>query len=126
MDLDGYLRFVLALAFVLALIGLLTWLLRRFGLGGRIPVKMSGPKRLAIVEAMPLDGRRKLVLVRRDDTEHLIILGPSSELTVETGIPAEAAAKAKAGGAPGLGASVRKLAGNRRRRDKADDGGAAT
>lgn len=91
MDLDGYFRFVMALLFVLALIALLTWLARRFGLGGAA----SGPKaafgkRIGVVEVATLDGRRKLVLLRRDAVEHLIVLGPNSETVVETGISAPA------------------------------------
>ena len=37
-------------------------------------------------EAVALDGKRKLVLVRRDSTEHLVILGPNSETLIESAI----------------------------------------
>ena len=37
---------------------------------------------------MPIDNRRRLVLVRRDDREHLLLLGPQGETVVETNIPA--------------------------------------
>lgn len=50
MNLDNYLRFAAALIFVLALIGLTTWLARRFGLGNRAPQVRSGQRRLGIVE----------------------------------------------------------------------------
>ena len=80
-----YLRFISALVFVLALIGALAWVVRRFGLGGGLGVPRSHG-RLAIVEVAALDTRRRLVLVRRDTTEHLLLLGPTSELVVETGI----------------------------------------
>ena len=89
MEFSGYLRFLLALVFVLGLIGLATAVVRRMGLGFPVgALKRSGNRRLSVVETAPLDGRRRLVLVRRDDTEHLIILGPTSELVVETGIKA--------------------------------------
>jgi len=87
MDVTEYLRFALALVFVLALIGVLAAVARRAGFG--FPAKAirpSGTRRLSIVEVTPLDGRRRLVLVRRDDVEHLLILGPTSELVVETNI----------------------------------------
>ncbi len=84
MDLVEPLQFVFALAAVLALIGLLAVAARRFGLAGA--VSRSSGRRLAIVEAMALDGRRRLVLLRRDDLEHLIILGPSGETVVESRI----------------------------------------
>ncbi|MEZ5669592.1 MAG: flagellar biosynthetic protein FliO [Alphaproteobacteria bacterium] len=87
MALDDYLRFVLALAFVLGLIAVCAWLFRRYARGGGMPRRTTGGRRrLAVVEAIALDTRRKLVLVRRDDREHLIIIGQQSETVVETGI----------------------------------------
>jgi len=87
MDPGGYLRFLLALVFVLALIGVLAVLARRIGFG--YPASAVGRnrhKRLSIVEVAPVDGRRRLVLVRRDAVEHLLLLGPNSETVVETNI----------------------------------------
>ena len=88
MELDGYIRFLLALLFVLGLIGLLTWLARRLGLGGRVIPTTGRQQRIGVTAAIALDGRRRLVLLRRDDVEHLVILGPNSETVVESGIPA--------------------------------------
>ena len=87
MDFESYYRFVLALGFVLGLIWLASWAVKRFG----IEKNMTGPagekgKRLAIIEVQPLDARRKLVLLRRDTVEHLVILGNNQELLVEAGI----------------------------------------
>ncbi len=87
MDLDAYLRFVFALAFVIALIGLLAFAMKRYGLGGRMMRKVGGRRRLSVVEMMPLDGKRRLVLVRRDDREHLLVVGATGETVVERGIP---------------------------------------
>lgn len=47
-------------------------------------------RRLAFIERAYLDGGRKLLLVRRDDVEHLILIGGPIDLVVETGIQAEA------------------------------------
>lgn len=92
MDLDDYFRFLLALVFVIGLIGLLAILIRRFG--GRstqfLSSRMGRSRRLSIVETLPIDARRRLVLVRRDDKEHLVLLGASQELLIENEIPAEA------------------------------------
>jgi flagellar protein FliO/FliZ len=94
MDLESYLRFVLALIAVLGLIGLIAWAARRFGLvpGGAIGTGRG--RRLVVVETMPLDGKRRLVLVRRDDREHLLLLGSgaASDLVVERDIAAKATA----------------------------------
>jgi flagellar protein FliO/FliZ len=95
MEPGTYLRFLLALVFVLALIGLAAWLARRFGLAGAVPMPRGRRRRLGIVESVALDGKRRLVLVRRDTTEHLLLLGAGPDLVVETGIvpPPEALAE---------------------------------
>ncbi len=53
-------------------------------------------RRLAFIERTALDGGRKLLLVRRDDVEHLILIGGPIDLVVETGIRAENVAGALA------------------------------
>ena len=96
MDLQNYVTFVSALIFVLALMLLIAWIVRRLGLGGAVPTG-GRQKRLAIVEMLALDTRRRLVLVRRDDVEHLLLLGPEADRVVETGIrPSFRAAVAEA------------------------------
>jgi flagellar protein FliO/FliZ len=77
------LKFALAFLLVLGLIALCAWALRRFGLGGAVR-PMRG-NRLSVVESLALDPRHRLVLVRRDDREHLILLG-TTEIVVENGI----------------------------------------
>ncbi len=88
MEFDNYIRFVLVLVFVLALIGLLTWLVRRFGLAGRMPSGGKHGRRLDVVEVAALDSRHRLVLIRRDRTEHLVLLGTNADVVVERGITA--------------------------------------
>jgi flagellar protein FliO/FliZ len=84
-DISVYLRFILALAGVLALIAIAAFILKRVGWGGMTAPK-SGQKRLAVTAAIALDGRRRLVLVRRDDVEHLLLIGGPADLVVESGI----------------------------------------
>lgn len=98
MDIDVYSRFLLALVFILALIGGLAWLARRFGLGGKLIPNQGADRRLSIVEVMTLDARRKLVLLRRDDAEHLVLIGPTADLLIES-----AAARPSAGPRGGNG-----------------------
>lgn len=83
-DLDLFLRFSLALAIVLALIAGVAWVARHYMSSGRMGGLGTRRRRLAIIEALPVDGRSRLVLFRRDDTEHLVLLGPSGALAVET------------------------------------------
>jgi flagellar protein FliO/FliZ len=88
MGLDTYLRFLIALVFVVAMIGALAWVVRRFGWGSRF-VAPAGKKRLSVLEVLPIDGKRRLVLLRRDAAEHLILLGLDGDLLIETTIAAE-------------------------------------
>jgi flagellar protein FliO/FliZ len=90
MSADIYWRFLLALVLVLALIFAVAWIARRLGLGGRF-VAVGGKKRLAMVEVLPLDGKRRLVLLRRDGVEHLVLLGVQGDIVVERGIGAASA-----------------------------------
>jgi flagellar biogenesis protein FliO len=87
----------IAVLIVLALIGAVAWLVRRFGgnsIGssgarGRMP-------RLAVIDAAAVDGRRRLVLVRRDNVEHLLMIGGPSDLVVEPNIVRTAAQRDQA------------------------------
>ncbi|MGJ3258635.1 MAG: FliO/MopB family protein [Rhodospirillales bacterium] len=84
---DGYLRFVLALIFVIALIGVFAVIFRRLGFGFPAnAMRPAGERRIGVVEVAPLDSRRKLVLVRRDDVEHLLVISPTAEVVVERNI----------------------------------------
>ncbi|MFZ1413649.1 MAG: hypothetical protein WAS73_03570 [Defluviicoccus sp.] len=85
MNVTTYLQFAASLVFVLALIGVAAVLARRLGLGQGARGG-SGARRLGIVEVLPLDGRRRLVLLRRDETEHLVILSAGGEQLIEAGI----------------------------------------
>ena len=53
-------------------------------------------RRLSFVERAALDGGRKLLLVRRDDVEHLILVGGPIDLVVETQIRSDAIASSVA------------------------------
>jgi hypothetical protein len=80
--------------FLLALLALIVvagvWLVRSY-LNGVSPVaSIFGPRperRLAIVEQAAVDSRRRLVLLRRDNVEHLIMTGGPVDVVIETGIP---------------------------------------
>ena len=87
MDLSSFTRTIAALAFVLALIGLCTWAARRFGLMARITVdRKNKARRLHMVDVLNIDARRRLVLLRRDDVEHLVLFNADKDTVIETGI----------------------------------------
>jgi flagellar protein FliO/FliZ len=85
MDPTEYLRFAAALIFVLALIGAAAFALRAFGFmtpGNR----NKAERRMSIVETLMLDPRRRLMIVRRDNVEHVLLLGMSGETIVERAV----------------------------------------
>ena len=82
MDPIDYLRFLAALVFVLGLIALLAWLARRYRLGG---APANTARRLAVVEVLPIDPRRKLVLVRCDDRDFLLLIGQDGNQVLAPG-----------------------------------------
>lgn len=92
MDTVDPLRFLWAFVFVLGLIGAMGWLLKRYGMK-KWPSQLlhTGPEegRIRIVEMRWLDTKRKLVLVRRDRVEHLLLLADGRETVIEAGIVAD-------------------------------------
>src|SRR5688500_20369393 len=80
-------RFVVAFVIVLALIGLTFWLIRRFGTTRVGAAAQRGRQpRLAVIDAAPVDGRRRLVLIRRDNVEHLVMIGGPTDVVIEQNI----------------------------------------
>ncbi len=51
----------------------------------------KGERRLEVIDQASLDGKRRLVLIRRDDVEHLLLTGGPVDVVVETGINSAAA-----------------------------------
>jgi flagellar protein FliO/FliZ len=97
-------RFFLAFLIVLGLIGVTAWAVRRFGAGrlggggarGRQP-------RLAVIDYASVDGRRRLILVRRDNVEHLLMIGGPTDVVVEPNIVRAVAAPRDLGSRPAAG-----------------------
>ena len=81
MDFLDLARAVFGLAFTLGLIGLTAWIARRYApqLMARLNAD-RGMRRLKVIETLVLDPARRLVLVRIDDEERLILLGEGREL----------------------------------------------
>jgi flagellar biogenesis protein FliO len=98
---EGPLKIVLFVIVVLGLLALAFWLVRRFG-GGRLGSGAARGRqpRLAVIDQANVDGRRRLVLIRRDNIEHLLIIGGPSDVVVEQNI-------VRAATAPREGAAAR-------------------
>jgi flagellar protein FliO/FliZ len=92
MEFVPFIKYFLGLIFVLGLIAGAAWLARHFGMVAKVSQKTSGQRRLEITEVLPVDAKRRLILVKRDDKEHLILLGQEHDLIVEQNIDAPAPA----------------------------------
>src|ERR1700722_1414181 len=79
-------RFFLAFLIVLGLIGAIAWALRRFGAGRFRDNARGRQPRLAVIDHASVDGRRRLILVRRDNVEHLLMIGGPTDVVVEPNI----------------------------------------
>jgi flagellar protein FliO/FliZ len=90
MDVIDLARYLGALLLVLALVGFAALAARRYGLAGFVQGTVQ--RRLSIVETMMIGPRQKLVLVRRDGTEHLVLVGPQGANVIEAGIAVGATA----------------------------------
>jgi len=81
-------KFAVAFILVLGLIGITALILKRFG-GTRMPSSGGGRNRqprLAVLDSAIVDTKRRLVLIRRDNSEHLLLIGGPSDVVVETNI----------------------------------------
>jgi flagellar biogenesis protein FliO len=80
-------RFFIAFIIVLGLIGAAAWAVRRFG-ANRLGANAARGRqpRLAVIDAAAVDGRRRLVLIRRDNVEHLLMIGGPSDIVIEPSI----------------------------------------
>ncbi|MFQ5535686.1 MAG: flagellar biosynthetic protein FliO [Sphingomonadales bacterium] len=100
MEIDAVARSLIALVVVLGLVGGAAWVGRRFGLTARATARGSSTRRLAVVEVLAIDAKRRLVLIKRDATEHLLLLGATGETVVERNIgPSDSS--------PALGKSIK-------------------
>lgn len=80
--------YAMSIVLLIGVCGLGMWFLRQsLGLGG-MPLFTPKQRRLGVVESTSIDGRRRLILIRRDNVEHLIMTGGPVDVLVETGIPA--------------------------------------
>jgi flagellar protein FliO/FliZ len=83
-------KYVIAFAIIFLLLALFALVLRRLT-GGRLALSShdrgrSRQPRLGIVDVYDLDRQRQLILLRRDNVEHLLLIGGPNDVIVETNI----------------------------------------
>jgi flagellar protein FliO/FliZ len=91
-DLSVLMKFLVAFVVVFAVLGAAGYLWRRLNGGNLVALGPRGRQpRLAVIDAASVDGRRRLVLVRRDNVEHLLLIGGPTDVVVEPNIDRTAA-----------------------------------
>lgn len=81
-----------ALVFVLSLVGLAAITMRKYS---NQSYNKNGKKRLSIEESINIDAKRRLMIIRRDDSEHLILTSQNSETIIEKDLKKNAKPKNK-------------------------------
>lgn len=87
MEIALIIKAVLTLVFVLGLLFVTVWGLKYCELkstNNRIFNKIRNHRRLEVIENSRIDLRNSLVLVRRDNTEHLLLLSPAGNTLIES------------------------------------------
>ena len=82
-DSDQLVRFLLAIGVILILLYLLNFVLRKLNRLSYRTTRKGQEPRLTVREAVQVDHKRSLVLVRRDHVEHLLLIGGENDLLVE-------------------------------------------
>jgi len=90
MDSVDYTRFIFSFIFVIALIGLCGMLLKKYVGSEKFLSLRNSTGRLKIIEIRHIDSKRKLVLVKRDEVEHLLFINDTNQTVLETCISKKA------------------------------------
>ncbi len=87
MEFSEIARMFAALAVTLGLVGLATVAMRRFGPTALLRLRPPAERRLQVIESLILDPQRRLVLIRCDQQERLILLGEGRVLADAQPVP---------------------------------------
>ena len=83
-------RFVVAIIAVggaLAAFAAILWFLRNRPVAPLLTrSNKDRQKRLSVIDATMIDARRRAILIRRDNVEHLILIGGPADIVIESGI----------------------------------------
>ena len=84
-EMPPVIRLTVVFLIVLGLISGATWALSRSG-RGRLASANGRQFRLAVIDSASFEGSRRLILIRRDNVEHLLMIGGPTDVVVETNI----------------------------------------
>jgi flagellar protein FliO/FliZ len=91
---NDWLTSLFALGIVVVLIVLGVWLLKLL-FNASSKATRGRNRRLAVIDSLALDPKRQLLIIRRDNVEHLILTGGPHDVVIETGIAVDEQAAAQ-------------------------------
>jgi flagellar biogenesis protein FliO len=83
MDSTYYLKAFIALFFIISLILIVGLVFRKYFAAGLINKEFIKNKRLSIIETKFIDYKTKLLLVKLDNTEYLLLVGKEKDLIID-------------------------------------------
>ena len=98
LQLSQPLVYVASIAIILLLLAIFAWVLKKISdnnAKAESSIRSRQP-RLGIVDTFEIDKQRQLVIIRRDSVEHLLLLGGSNDIVVESNIVRAVAAQTQA------------------------------
>lgn len=81
MDTVNIVQFILSFGFVLGLILIIAWGAKKTGLHKKLQPHGEG-ERLAIIESLAIDAKHRLLLVKCDKHEYLLMVGGNQPLQI--------------------------------------------
>lgn len=103
------LTFLTWIVVIIGAVAAAAWGVKLYLSGGFTVGKLLTPareRRLDVVDHANVDGKRRLLLVRRDNVEHLIMTGGPVDVVIETGINGQPVASANFNRAPAAKAPI--------------------
>lgn len=94
MEPGSLIRVLISFGAVVLLMFIVAWLAKKFGLEKRFAVADSAKGRLKIIDQIYLDPRQRILLMQRDDTCHLLLLGADKATLLES-FPADSTPPSK-------------------------------
>src|SRR5690348_16652960 len=75
----------LGLIAVVALVAIVFWVVRRMSRGLNLSdgAQRGKRSRLGVIDAYDIDRQRRLILLRRDNVEHLVMIGGPNDVLIE-------------------------------------------
>lgn len=83
---DMLMRFIFALILIMGLIGSTAWIAKILGFSPAFRFGRATGTRLQVVDTIPIGNQHKLVLIKRDQVEHLLCLNGQNGFVIEQGI----------------------------------------